>query len=484
VNPSLLVEEDPHVYVALLLPGPWCRATVTLVDIETLRRRLLLSITGTLAAGCGPSVPDTGDGSATSVMGDSSDTVNTSAGGTSNGGTSNGGTSNGGTSNGGTSISDDAEDSADPMTYDIGIRPDLHPGCPPQPEPPNEACEADLPSPDAYFLFYCVDLSTGVTCEEWGGEVGDPDNTWPITECNNHDCTGPYVIDIGCGPLPDLGDQCCFWFVVEDTQTCPGRPFVVAGRERLAALVERDDWTADAALAPLAAHPAITAAWAEQAAFEHASIASFSRFVLQLLACGAPARLVAAAHVALGEEIEHARLFFGFASRFAGHPVGPGPLLVHDALADAHDLDAIVLATVREGCIAETISAWHVTLAAESAREPAMARALARVAEQELEHAALAWAFLAWVLPRASDALRERIEATLHDAARFAPRGPGLAADVASDEWLAHGILPADVHAAATRHALRELVAPVARSLMNAVPARSSASAVLARPSA
>lgn len=360
--------------------------------------------------------------------------------------------------------------------------------CGPQPMPPAQECTAPLPDePEAYFLFYCVTLPADVTCEAWaagplGAEVSQ------VTECfAPESCFPPVVLEIGCGPLPDLGDQCCFWFAVQDQQICPGRPFVVAGRERLAELTERDDWMNDTELSaqPCAPHrTAIAAAWAEQAAFEHASIASFSRFVLQLLACGAPARLLTKAQVALGEEIEHARLFFGFASHYAGRALGPSALSTHDALAGVDDLDAVVLSAVREGCIAETISAFHVALAAASARDPAMARALARVAEQELEHAALAWAFLAWVLPRASSSLRRRIEATLEAAARFAPRGPSLAPTVGSDEWLAHGILPADVHAEATRHALRELVAPLARSLVNTVPTRPRASTTLPRPRA
>lgn len=443
------------------------------VDIEDMRRRLRLAIAGTLTAGCGPSVlPDDGDGSATEIMADSND-VATTGGATSIAGTS---TAEPPSSSSTTRASEDGDPT---VALDLGGKP-LPPACVPQPPPPTEPCIAPLPDvPEAYFLFHCVALPEGVSCEAWAEGFDQSQGYDAVTACTDHECDGPEVIEIGCGPLPDLGDQCCFWFAAHDVQLCPGRPFVVAGHERLAALAERDDWTVDTSLSaePRSAHrAAIAAAWAEQAAFEHASIASFSRFVLQLLAGGAPARLLSAAHVALGEEIEHARLFFGFASRYAGRPLGPAALATHDALAGAHDLDAVVLASVREGCIAETISAWHVSLAATSARDPAMARALARVAEQELEHAALAWSFLAWVLPRASDSLRHRIENTLHDAARFAPRGPALAPTVGADEWLAHGILPADEHAAATRHALRELVAPAARSLMNAVPPRAAAS--------
>jgi hypothetical protein len=462
------------------------------MDIEVVRRRLLLSIAGALAAGCGPVVvlPDGGDdesstsgtpadsGGATTAVGATTATSHDSS-------HSDSGTT--GPEPEPQTTSDDA--SGGDELLDFGGKPPIPAECVPQPPPPVEQCGAPLPTQydDTYFVFHCVGLPEDVSCEAWAEGFNEPQHGWTIIDCGTFECSGPYALEIGCGPLPDFGDQCCFWFAVVDTQICPGRPFVVAGRERLAPVRERDDWRDDTALT-VDARPldraAIASAWAEQAAFEHASIASFARFILQLLACDAPARLVTRAQRALGEEIEHAQLFFGFASHYAGRPLGPSALDIRDALEASADFDAIVLAAVREGCIAETISAWHVALAATSARDPAMARALARVAEQELEHAALAWAFLAWARPRASDTLRARIEETFHAAERHVPRGPTLDSSVRSAAWLAHGILPAEEHAAATRHALRELVDPVARSLVNVVAPAPRAAAASERPSA
>lgn len=422
------------------------------------------SLAGVLATACGPSVePEVEDDPVSPPLGSGDAATDTSSTSTS-GATSASATHGPATSDG---------DETSPQRFDVGGPPDFpEVDCPAQPMPPREGCTAELP-PDAYFVFYCVDAPENGSCETWAEEF--PEQTWAIDACLMADpCGGIDVNSIGCGPLPDSGDQCCFWLIAEDGSLCPGRPFVVAGRERLAELSERDDWVTHGSAPTPDASPeraAIAAAWAEQALFEHASIASFSRFVLQLLSCGAPASLLTAAHVALGEEIEHARLFFAFASRYAGRAVGPAALATHDALTASHDFDEIVLSTVREGCIAETISAWHVALVAQSARDPAMAAALARVAEQELEHAALAWRFLAWALPRASDSLQRRIDATFRTAARFVPRGPTLASTVAADHWRAHGILPARDHAAATAQALRELVAPLARSLCSGVAA-------------
>src|SRR5262245_23198851 len=66
--------------------------------------------------------------------------------------------------------------------------------------------------------------------------------------------------------------------------------------------------------------------WSLAARFEHASIASFNKFSLELLAVGAPGTLVAAANRAALQEVEHAQACFAAASAYAGRGIGPGPL--------------------------------------------------------------------------------------------------------------------------------------------------------------
>src|SRR5262245_37277833 len=113
----------------------------------------------------------------------------------------------------------------------------------------------------------------------------------------------------------------------------------------------------------------IVAAWAQDAQMEHASIASFARFTLELLAVGAPPKLLVASQQAGCDEIRHAQMCFTIASRFAGTKLGPGPLDVGGVEA-ARDLAAIVAATVREGCVVETLSAAYAKERAERARDP------------------------------------------------------------------------------------------------------------------
>ena len=66
--------------------------------------------------------------------------------------------------------------------------------------------------------------------------------------------------------------------------------------------------------------------WLRAALLEHASIASFARFSLELLRYGAPPELVVGAHRAALDEVAHARLAFALASSWSGRDLGPGAM--------------------------------------------------------------------------------------------------------------------------------------------------------------
>src|SRR5262249_11520276 len=139
----------------------------------------------------------------------------------------------------------------------------------------------------------------------------------------------------------------------------------------------------------------LAAAYCADGRAEHASVASFARISLELLALGAPAALIAAAHWAAVDEIEHARLCFALASRYAGEPLGPGPLDVEGALPRTRIEDAAVAAVV-EGCVGETEAAALASAQLAGATDRAVRAALARIAADEADHAALAWSFVGW----------------------------------------------------------------------------------------
>src|SRR5262249_20121002 len=133
---------------------------------------------------------------------------------------------------------------------------------------------------------------------------------------------------------------------------CCGRPFLVEETARTATAIGRDDWALSSApaLAGLSARERerLAGEWVEDGLMEHASVAAIARFVLQLLALGAPASLVSAAQQAMADEILHARLCFGLAAGYGGAPQGPSALPLAGALAGADDLVTVTVAALRE----------------------------------------------------------------------------------------------------------------------------------------
>ncbi|HEY0137300.1 MAG TPA: ferritin-like domain-containing protein, partial [Nannocystis sp.] len=242
-----------------------------------------------------------------------------------------------------------------------------------------------------------------------------------------------------------------------------GRPFVVEAQAVVAPLQARDDWRAllatpeiDAALAPRLAEY-----WANIGQLEHASVAAFAQFVLQLLAVGAPPTLVLAAQRALADEVEHARLCFGLASLYKKNAgVGPGPLAISGAVAPA-DLATLVDAVIREACIGETLAAFEAREAAAQAEDPVVRAVLGKIAADEARHAELGWQFVQWAL--VDDAAVARARATFESAIAEARRGVERDAQaVGAPELRAHGVVDAPLRAEVWAEGLRAVVEPCA----------------------
>jgi len=195
---------------------------------------------------------------------------------------------------------------------------------------------------------------------------------------------------------------------------------------------------------------------------EHASIAAFARFTLQLLSLGAPAELVERAHRAMADETRHARVCFAFASAYAREPVGPAALDVSQALSEGH-LAHIVRTAISEGCVGETLAAAEAREAAAAASDRGVAGALYAIAEDEAEHAALAWRFVAWAIKVAGAEDRAAIGRELDRIADAA-----IAPDVRDEsplELARHGFVVGARRTELRGQLMREVVAPCARLL-------------------
>jgi hypothetical protein len=143
---------------------------------------------------------------------------------------------------------------------------------------------------------------------------------------------------------------------------------------------------------------AVARGWLEDALAEHASVASFARATLELMALGAPPRLLAAHQRAGMQEIGHAERCFALSRAYGGLAVDPGPIQVPAPRATG--LARLARDTFVEGCVAETIGALLAMRALAGCRVEATRAALRVIAAEESAHAALAWETVEWAVSK------------------------------------------------------------------------------------
>ncbi|MFV8755200.1 hypothetical protein ACNOYE_32020 [Nannocystaceae bacterium ST9] len=283
---------------------------------------------------------------------------------------------------------------------------------------------------------------------------------------------------VACGPLAEQAEAdgiCEYVAVYHDDVECwvAGRPFLVDQSPRLAEACERGDWSLASALERpdderlarrLAAH------WTEIALAEHASIAAFARFALQLMTLGAPPELLRDCQAAMLDETRHAQLAFGLASRFTAAPVGPGALELTGAFADS-SIESILRDVVLEGCLGETRAAAEARAAAGECEQPELRAVLEAIADDEELHAALAWRFVAWLLDQRPE-LAPSFARALGSALELGPI-PEQSDAIADPSW---GLLDHAVRRRIDVQTRAQIVAPLGRALLARTPADARAS--------
>lgn len=178
----------------------------------------------------------------------------------------------------------------------------------------------------------------------------------------------------------------------------------------------RGDWLAARSL-DFAPNATLGERFAAMAGAEHASIASFARTTLDLLALGAPPDLVADTQRAALDEIAHARTMYSLAAAALGTTLGPAPLApVAHAPPTLADFAA---ATLRDACAGETLGVVVLRELAATLEGDA-ALALAAIADDEERHAELAFRTLAWAVARGGESARQAVRAELDRVPRDA----------------------------------------------------------------
>lgn len=275
-------------------------------------------------------------------------------------------------------------------------------------------------------------------------------------------------VDADCGDFIDCFPSIDGGFTCQDFCCC-GRPLLVDGCPVTADVRPRGDWVggpaASAGSLPAVVRARIAAHYTQAAQLEHASVASFARFTLELMGLGAPPELLADAQRAGLDEIEHARRCFALASAYGGATVGPGPLSVAGAVPAA-TLEEVIAAVIDEACIGETLAAVEARAALAHARDPAVRETLEVIAADELRHAQLGWRTLRWALTQAEGSVRSRLLDRLDRALAEAERAlPVAMFDHDRAMLRAHGVLdPAD-RRRAQEDALAAVLRPCAAAL-------------------
>lgn len=162
----------------------------------------------------------------------------------------------------------------------------------------------------------------------------------------------------------------------------------------------------------------------EMAHLEAASVVAFERLAEELALHGAPKALELQARAAARDEVRHARIVGALAWRFGG---APAPAVV--AQVAPRGLEEIAIENAAEGCVAETWGALVALHQSRAASDGRVRAALARIADDEAEHAELAWRIDAWAARRLDLATRRRVLAARVEAARSLGVALGSALD-------------------------------------------------------
>ena len=344
-------------------------------------------------------------------------------------------------------------------------------------------CESDADCGDGRIC-----LCGGVTAEFASSRCVDA-NCTTGEDCEPEAC-GLAVYNDGCGAYPTLtcrsdADGChgnldcptsyncspgstdpAVVYVCKDENCAIGRPMTIEGRSHVAPTAAREDWSQLLGGLPLS-DPRLNAAladrWTTIAALEHASVGSFARFTMQLLALGAPADLLADTQRAAADEVEHAMLAYGLASRFAGRAIGPGPIEGVGAAVPTTESE-IVRALIADACIGETLGVAEAMATADLCTDQGIRRVLERVTADEQRHAELAWRTLGWMLKR-NPALVTEVQGAIDSVKNLFEPGVDTVVD------RERGLLSSREIVAIRRRAFDEVVRPCMRALINAIPA-------------
>ena len=216
-------------------------------------------------------------------------------------------------------------------------------------------------------------------------------DTAAVSESNSYTCCYDTLAKTG-GPL-------CDDIPAGATE---GRPLMFNGIAQAASISCGNTWSKG----PLAKSHQLTFEqrqilsdfWLITAQMEHASVASFHQFALDLMRFGAPPELLMRTNKAIMDEISHARAAFAITEGFLNQALAPDDF--HMKIQPATDLADFAKKVALEAAINETIAVILATLQRAQCTDDAIKTFLTEIIREEAEHAELAWDTLRWLLQK------------------------------------------------------------------------------------
>jgi hypothetical protein len=199
----------------------------------------------------------------------------------------------------------------------------------------------------------------------------------------------PDVCSVGTVSASDGGGRLGLWCVVT-SGPCAGPSIQPCNGGR------RPDYFASLGFGEAPRGRELGTHFARVACMEAGSVEAFRLLRDELVAHGAPERLVRAARRAIRDELRHVRQTAALARRFGEPPIAPLPMPARQV----RPLLQMAFENAVEGCVRETYSALECAWQAECAWDPVVRTVMKRIARDEMQHLALAWAVDAWAISR------------------------------------------------------------------------------------
>ena len=170
-----------------------------------------------------------------------------------------------------------------------------------------------------------------------------------------------------------------------------GRPHRIGGKVHVSKIEQSKDWTLNRNFSN-SLHD-----WLEPARGEHSSVAAFAKLSLELGQLGCPPELLAGAHQAALDEINHAQVAFTLDSANDGTPKGPAAEKgFFGEAGHMFRLHKMALDTFKDGCLHEARSALALKKCAGEEPDAAIRAEIERIWSEEQTHVELAWKIVRW----------------------------------------------------------------------------------------